>query len=415
MISDRFKLTVFVTVGIFTIFFSIILISNFSLRSTYNVYVITDNAFGIVKNTKVKMAGVDIGTLNKIFLDKSKAKLKLSINKKVVLYKNASAKIMSMGIFGNKYIEIIPGDSNFNILRNGESIIEPCENLSLENILIDATKKINKIFCNEKNNYTIENLFNIISFLKDITNNIANQNDKISNIINNFDKFSADLATFSKDGKQNLIDTILLIKNFSAQLNMLITKISNENGLIQTIINDKQLGNNLKETVISAKEAMMNFNCKIKEMKKLNWDYLVEYNIKDKEIKNNFGLTASTPKKFYHVGMSNIYNHEYYSSSNLKKANINKLNVLLGFKLEGMQIYGGIMNGKIGVGLGYHFSHLHIPYKFISSNLNIYKKDYSLAIDVVVKFKLFKWFSTGIMIENITYKPSIEPYLKFKF
>ena len=56
----------------------------------------------------MKIAGVDIGVLKGVSLKDSRANLCLAINKDVVLYENAAASIVSMGIIGTKYIEINP-------------------------------------------------------------------------------------------------------------------------------------------------------------------------------------------------------------------------------------------------------------------------------------------------------------------
>ena len=121
--NNQLKLGLFTAAGFLAIVVSIISTGSFTLKKTYNIYVKFDSISGLTRKAKVKIAGVDIGVLRNVSLDDSKAKLKLSIRKDVVLYKNAFARMVSVGIVGTKYIEIVPGDSSFPELKEGDYLL----------------------------------------------------------------------------------------------------------------------------------------------------------------------------------------------------------------------------------------------------------------------------------------------------
>ncbi|MDR0724036.1 MAG: MlaD family protein, partial [Endomicrobium sp.] len=105
--SNNIKLGIFTLIGIIAIMVSIFAVGNFSLKRTYNIYIEFDNVAGLTKKAKVKMAGVDIGVLRAVSLDNGKAKLRVSLDKNVALYKDAYARVVSVGVIGTKYIEIV--------------------------------------------------------------------------------------------------------------------------------------------------------------------------------------------------------------------------------------------------------------------------------------------------------------------
>jgi len=93
--SNQLKLGIFTAVGILTITISIIATTgSFSLVKAYHVYTEFDNVAGLLKKAKVKTAGINVGVLRSISLHDLNTKLKLSINKNTVLYKNAYARIV---------------------------------------------------------------------------------------------------------------------------------------------------------------------------------------------------------------------------------------------------------------------------------------------------------------------------------
>ena len=195
--NNKVKLGLFALLGLAAIMVSIIAVGNFSFGRTYRIYVSFRNASGLAKKAKVKIAGVDIGVVRSISLKDSKARLAMDINEGIVLYKNATASIVSMGIIGTKYVEIIPGDSSYPVLQDGDEI-SASEGSSLEDTLNKIGDKINNVLDsfgkNGKNGNMMDNLSDAIYDLKSVLRNIAAQNAQITSAITNVNKFSTNLA-----------------------------------------------------------------------------------------------------------------------------------------------------------------------------------------------------------------------------
>lgn len=79
--------------------------------SGYILYAKFQNAEGITKGSDVMMAGVKIGNVEKMSLNRETfyAELKLRVENDIQIPKDSQAAIVSSGFLGNKFISIIPG------------------------------------------------------------------------------------------------------------------------------------------------------------------------------------------------------------------------------------------------------------------------------------------------------------------
>jgi phospholipid/cholesterol/gamma-HCH transport system substrate-binding protein len=417
--SSQLKLGIFIIVGLFAIIASIFATGPFSLKRTYNIYVNFDNISGLTRKAKVKIAGVDIGVLKDVRLENSKAKLKLSIDKKVALYKNAYARLVSVGIIGTKYIEVVPGDASESVLVEGDFI--PQGNVqSVEGTLTNIANSVNRAMDNEMYGNMMENLADAIHSLKKILNNIATQNGQIAETINNFNRFSTDIVGVSTESKQSLSDTLLSIKDVAAKLDILVSRLCDGEGTIATLISDKQMAKELKETVTSAKETVSTLRDTVLKADKLrlSWDCTGRYNAKDKKLRNDIGITIMpNNNKFYYVGVANVADCKSVTDQD-EKQNINKLEALLGFRRKNSEIYGGVLRGKAGVGCGYSFFQpIYDSYKKLQVHANAFdfsRKAHGPQIDADIRIGVAKWLYTGVAVEDISHKIAVTPYVKLK-
>jgi phospholipid/cholesterol/gamma-HCH transport system substrate-binding protein len=416
---NNIKLGIFTLIGIISMVLSIFAVGNFSLKRTYNIYVEFDNIAGLTKKAKVKMVGVEIGVLKAVSLDNGKAKLKLSIDKNIVLYKNAYASIVSVGVIGTKYIEIIQGDKNQPKLKNSD-MIPGRTNCSLESFLTSITSQINKALNNDKYGNMMENLADAIFSLRDILDTLAAQNEKIENTFTNLDQFSKDLISMSSENLPNLRETIEQIKDISKKLDVLINRIYDGAGPIATLINDEKMSKDLKETVESAKEAIKGLNKTVARSSKLSfrWNYTGRYSTRDSRLRNDIGINIMPDnKKFYYVGVANVADAGLLIDQN-EKNNINKLEALLGFRKEYSEIFGGVIRGKAGGGVGYSFfSPIYDAYKGLKLNLKVYdfsRDNFGPQINFEIRYGIAKWLYAGVVLEDISCKPSFTPYLRLE-
>ncbi|OZG32463.1 outer membrane lipid asymmetry maintenance protein MlaD [Rickettsia endosymbiont of Culicoides newsteadi] len=106
------------------------------VESGYMLKANFQNAEGIVRGSDVMLAGVKIGSVIDITLDKSSffALLTICINNDIKLPKDTSIAIVTGGILGSRYISVTPGSSEEN-LAIGEQIKYTQSAVNIESLI----------------------------------------------------------------------------------------------------------------------------------------------------------------------------------------------------------------------------------------------------------------------------------------
>ena len=112
----------FIASGIVALFFMALQISNlsgFSKEETYTISAHFENLGGLKVKSPVSIAGVRIGRVTNIFVDKEsyEAVVEMDIKTQYRLPDDTSASIFTAGLLGEQYIGLDPGGS--------EDMIEP--------------------------------------------------------------------------------------------------------------------------------------------------------------------------------------------------------------------------------------------------------------------------------------------------
>ena len=427
--SNELRLGIFVTIGIFAILLTIMLLGNYSLTSKYIINSYFDNTAGLPKKAKVKIAGVNVGNIKNIVLENGRAKVILVIDRNIKIYSNASAKIVSMGIIGTKYIDINPGTSTNKLLEHGGTINTSTEK-SLEEMVEDATQKINVLLanaCEGLNKKFFQNLYDTVENLKKVSENISKKEKQINQIINNFNNFSYSLQEIASKNKDDIRDIVIQLKTVSEKIDTIINKINSGNGTIATLINDEQMSKNIKETVSEVKvtvDQLQNLVNKTKKLK-IDWEYMGRFDTKAEKFRNDFGIRfRANNHKFYYLGISNIGNYSN-EDNEFERNNLNKIDALMGFRVENLEVYGGVMRSKGGIGVGWSpFNKiyddkriLYLDAKAIFRTETAKKNDHDRDKPNVIigaRLGIFSWLYAGVQIEDTLTRTSVTPYIKLK-
>jgi len=90
---------------------------------------------GLKPGSQVEMAGVKIGSIDSVSLDKDdRALVNIKINKGIVLTDDVIASIKTSGLIGDRYISISPGGSEI-ILKSGDTITETESAIDIEELI----------------------------------------------------------------------------------------------------------------------------------------------------------------------------------------------------------------------------------------------------------------------------------------
>jgi len=129
-VNFEIKVGIFVFIGILAMFIIVFSIGKFYiLKPTYNVNVVFGFANGVASGAPVRLAGVSVGEIEdiKINYDQAQKRTKILISAKIkkeaMIEKDAVFTINTLGLLGEKYVEITPGSPDKGFVGNGDTVI----------------------------------------------------------------------------------------------------------------------------------------------------------------------------------------------------------------------------------------------------------------------------------------------------
>jgi phospholipid/cholesterol/gamma-HCH transport system substrate-binding protein len=136
----EFLVGLFMLAGILAMFalaFKVSGFSQYSTRDSFRISAIFDNIGDLKVRAPVTIAGVRVGEVDSIKIDSHafKATVEMRIDKRQnKLPSDTTAKILTAGLIGANYIELIPGYDESD-LKEGSVIIDTQPAIVLENII----------------------------------------------------------------------------------------------------------------------------------------------------------------------------------------------------------------------------------------------------------------------------------------
>ncbi|MFH2060440.1 MAG: outer membrane lipid asymmetry maintenance protein MlaD [Pseudomonadota bacterium] len=134
----EFYVGLFVVTGVLCASYLFIVLGDINLINSkqYPVFANFTSVSGLKVGARVEMAGVQIGTVSSISIDKKEllARVVFSIDKNILLTEDVIASVKTSGIIGQKYIDILPGGSDI-ILESGNEIFNTESSLDIESLV----------------------------------------------------------------------------------------------------------------------------------------------------------------------------------------------------------------------------------------------------------------------------------------
>ncbi len=257
---------------------------------------------GLDRKAAVRIAGVRVGKVARIDLEGREALLTLSLDPDVRLYADATARVSSIGMLGDKYVEIIPGTPGAGPLP-ANAVLTGGSPPTFDDVLRIATdiggdvKQVTEALREsmggpqgaEKLNEILDNIRELTASLKLLVE--ANQGNVNATMVN-FREFSetlkeelpriAEKINRLADSLQDVVgenredlhgslanihDLTERLKTTANNLNAITTKIARGEGSIGKLVNDETTVDNINDTLTSIKDGVHSLDERLK-MKK---------------------------------------------------------------------------------------------------------------------------------------------------
>ncbi|MFH1563395.1 MAG: MlaD family protein [Nitrospirota bacterium] len=143
-ISSELKVGIMVAVSLTLLGMLIIAASGkFFLQQGYTIVVYFDYVSGLNAGAPVRLAGMEVGEVKNLSLSDSKITVTLKLEPTAKIKSDSKVTINSLGIVGEKYVEITLGTPQGKILESG-SIIKGINPVNIDEVLSRTEAIVNK-------------------------------------------------------------------------------------------------------------------------------------------------------------------------------------------------------------------------------------------------------------------------------
>lgn len=216
----------------------------------YHVSAVFDSVSGLVKDSPVEMAGVEIGRVKDVTLTDGKAKVDMVISPKIKIKKDAEAMVRTKGVLGDKFIEVIQGKEEAFIPPDG-TIAKTISAADLDQLLVKVEPAIEDIrsvasglneFVRDKE--TQANFKTLIADLRDASASFKSISKEVESGKGTLGKLIKDDTLYTKAE-----ETINTLEQTMGTLSDVAQKVEKGEGTLGKLVSDETLYNKTKDTI----------------------------------------------------------------------------------------------------------------------------------------------------------------------
>ncbi|HXY55136.1 MAG TPA: MlaD family protein [Nitrospirota bacterium] len=302
-----FKLSAEAKVGLLVLVGSIILLYmtfavgkyEFGEKKGYTIQAIFDSVAGLDEKAAVRMAGVKIGTVERVVLSDSRAKVIMRIDPGVRIEHGAQAIVKTMGLLGEKYVDIIPPDrlrtndsgsgsvsdppaaEQARYYQPGETIQKTASPSDVDKLVAQlsgiaddvkqVTASLRQVFGTERGTRSMED---ILADLRQTTANIKDFSHALrsdgTELVMRLNELTASLNSVVSENRDNLKVTMENIREASKNAEMALAsiedasrKIDRGEGTLGKLVTDESMYNSID----SAAKGISDYTSRVERLK----------------------------------------------------------------------------------------------------------------------------------------------------
>ncbi|MBI4709664.1 MAG: MCE family protein [Nitrospirae bacterium] len=276
-ISTELKVGIFAIVVLLALSFMTFKVGGLGAgwKKGYRLYLSFDNISGLEEKTKVKVAGVDAGIVERIVLTEGRARLIVLLKPEIEIHRDTKASIRVAGLLGDKYLALSSGTSSEPLLTDGEAIKNTESALDIDALaqkltsaagyisdlaetltgtfgasekeaiqesirnLREITKNFNEILKEDR-----EPLNRTITKLENFSNSLS---DKGPGLVDDMREIAKELKEAIKENRYAFKDSVDNIKSFAASADKLAQNIDKGEGTLGKLFKDDKLYNSINK------------------------------------------------------------------------------------------------------------------------------------------------------------------------
>jgi phospholipid/cholesterol/gamma-HCH transport system substrate-binding protein len=251
---------------------------------------------GLAEKSIVRVAGVPVGKVAKIRLEQGRAYVDIDLDRDVDLRQGASASIASLGLLGEKYVELVPGPVGATRLPENAVITGdvPVTFDEITRLARDIERDIKEISSNLNQSLGgpegEERLRTIVENVRIITDDlrvmVASNRAGVDATVANFSEFSGMMTKLVDridrlvaSNESNVTGGIANIREISGKLqttadnlNAITNRINQGEGTVGKLVTSEETHTNLNDALVAVKEGVGGLNKALGRIGKIRFD-----------------------------------------------------------------------------------------------------------------------------------------------
>ena len=421
----------------------------------YRLYVEFSDISGLDEKSRIKIAGVEAGIVEKIILKDGKAIVTLLVNPDIAVYRNAKASLRMAGLLGDRYLALTTGTPDEPVLKNGEVITDVIPVADIDMLssqlstaaehLGNLASNINDIFREDEratireaihnlNDVAIsikeisrenkEPLHDVLVQLRDFTKALSDQgpqmindmssaarnfNDKSPALIDDLGKLASELRAIMEENRFAFKETMDNIRTTTKFTSNIASKLEKGEGTLGKLMKDDALYNSFYKVTDEAGKSL-----EVVNRLRTFMDFHAEYNTGEDELKGFFELTLKPNDDMYYVlgvvsdprGSVEITKTTTNSGATVTKEEIDESEIEFTAqfvkRFEDYALRIGVIESTFGLGADYYFNSDTGRIKFDVWDFGADEADADNAhIRVGVDYNVFKRIFVSAGVDNL--------------
>lgn len=337
--NGEMKVGLFVLVGSVLFGAALFLLGDYSFRTYYPVSAEFADVAGLPDKAIVKLSGVEVGKIKRIFLRENRVVVEMAILEGTKIYRGARFVVGSTSVIGSKFLQIDQGDPTKGVIAAGETV-QGLDVVPLDQAVTRALDSLEGLVTDIRGKGKFgSSLQDVVDNLRDIT---ANLNDLVANSQPHAEKTMKQLDSITAR-----LDKILV------QTDEIVGKVNRGDGVAGALVGDAKMKTDVSEAITNLKDASASVKTALNRMggfhTYLKWDY--KYEPAARSSKNDFGVRIYPREgRYYYLGGANMINTKDTAMGTDYEV-LNTVDAQLGWEVGSFDLYAGVLRGSGGSGV----------------------------------------------------------------
>lgn len=387
------KLGLFTVLGLAALGFSLYFLGGFSITRSYDINVQFADVSGLPVKAAVKLSGVEVGKVKEIKIEDGKVIVVAAVNESVPLYKGSRFSIGMTGIIGTKYLKVEQGDEILGPLHAGE-YVHGVDEVPMDQQIADTMTSVKELVdsINQRGQFGAQ----LNDAMRDIRQLSANVNQLVIT-----------MRPYVTDSMKNL-------QEITDKLNAVMDSITNEEGVLGSLIKDKEMKEQVKQSVSELKTTMTEVKSFVGKMSRFRvyWDYDFFYATEPGISTSDLALEIfpSSGYTYYRAGIANIGNEDDRLGDG-DYVERNKLDLRFGLYNQWANLSAGMIRGAGGVALELKpfYNHEFLQRFTVGAEFTDWGRDRVINdrlfdkpnISYGIDYRVSKYFSVGAWMRDV--------------